>query len=155
VLERMDARSAVLAQQREDQMMSLINADNAYDVAWSQYYAAHLRVYIAEFAHAEALAASALELSKKHQFPYVAAASRCVLGRALAELGRASEGIALIRDGMANLLENGAGLLISNFTAYLAVEARTMLAKIYDWFTEGFDLPDLKEARALLDELSD
>jgi class 3 adenylate cyclase/tetratricopeptide (TPR) repeat protein len=33
-------------------------------------------------------------------------------------------------------------------------EARTMLAEIYNWFTEGFDLPDLKEARALLDELS-
>jgi len=29
-----------------------------------------------------------------------------------------------------------------------------MLAEIYDWFTEGFDLPDLKEAKALLDELS-
>src|SRR5262249_14738865 len=33
-------------------------------------------------------------------------------------------------------------------------EARTMLAEIYNWFTEGFDTADLKEARALLDELS-
>jgi hypothetical protein len=24
---------------------------------------------------------------------------------------------------------------------------------IYGWFTEGFELPDLKEAKALLDEL--
>jgi predicted ATPase len=32
-------------------------------------------------------------------------------------------------------------------------EARTMLAKIYGWFTEGFDTRDLKEAKALLDEL--
>jgi tetratricopeptide (TPR) repeat protein len=32
--------------------------------------------------------------------------------------------------------------------------AHKMLAEIYDWFTEGFDLPDLKEAKALLDELS-
>jgi predicted ATPase len=32
-------------------------------------------------------------------------------------------------------------------------EARTMLAEIYNWFTEGFELPDLKEAKALLDEL--
>jgi tetratricopeptide (TPR) repeat protein len=32
-------------------------------------------------------------------------------------------------------------------------EARAMLAAIYDWFTEGFEFPDLKEARALLDEL--
>jgi hypothetical protein len=29
----------------------------------------------------------------------------------------------------------------------------TMLAEIYGWFTEGFDTADLKEARALLDEL--
>jgi class 3 adenylate cyclase/tetratricopeptide (TPR) repeat protein len=31
-------------------------------------------------------------------------------------------------------------------------EARDLLAPIYGWFTEGFDTPDLKEARALLDE---
>jgi hypothetical protein len=28
-----------------------------------------------------------------------------------------------------------------------------MLAEIYNWFTEGFDTADLKEAKALLDEL--
>jgi predicted ATPase len=33
-------------------------------------------------------------------------------------------------------------------------EARAMLAEIYGWFTEGFDTADLKEAKALLDELS-
>ncbi len=33
-------------------------------------------------------------------------------------------------------------------------EARAMLAEIYNWFTEGFDTADLKEARSLLDELS-
>jgi predicted ATPase len=33
-------------------------------------------------------------------------------------------------------------------------EARDLLAPIYAWFTEGFDTPDLKGARALLDELA-
>jgi predicted ATPase len=33
-------------------------------------------------------------------------------------------------------------------------EARSILAEIYGWFTEGFDTRDLKEAKALLDELS-
>jgi tetratricopeptide (TPR) repeat protein len=33
-------------------------------------------------------------------------------------------------------------------------EARAMLADIYGWFTEGFDTADLKDAKALLDELS-
>jgi predicted ATPase len=32
-------------------------------------------------------------------------------------------------------------------------EARTMLADIYGWFTEGFDTADLKDAKALLDDL--
>jgi len=32
-------------------------------------------------------------------------------------------------------------------------EARTTLAEIYDWFTEGFDTADLKDAKALLAEL--
>jgi len=34
-------------------------------------------------------------------------------------------------------------------------EGRLMLGEIYNWFTEGFDTADLKEAKALLDELSD
>jgi predicted ATPase len=33
-------------------------------------------------------------------------------------------------------------------------EARTMLAEIYGWFTEGFDTADLRDAKALLDELN-
>ena len=33
-------------------------------------------------------------------------------------------------------------------------EAREMLAEIYNWFTEGFDTADLKDAKVLLDELS-
>ncbi len=33
-------------------------------------------------------------------------------------------------------------------------EARDLLAPVYGWFTEGFDTADLKEATALLVELS-
>jgi predicted ATPase len=33
-------------------------------------------------------------------------------------------------------------------------EARERLARIYGWFTEGFDAPDLREAKALLEALS-
>jgi predicted ATPase len=33
-------------------------------------------------------------------------------------------------------------------------EARTRLAEIYGWFTEGFDTADLQEAKVLLEELS-
>jgi hypothetical protein len=33
-------------------------------------------------------------------------------------------------------------------------EAREMLSGIYGWFTEGFDAPDLVDAKVLLEELS-
>ena len=32
-------------------------------------------------------------------------------------------------------------------------QARELLAPVYGWFTEGFDTLDLKQAKALLDEL--
>jgi predicted ATPase len=34
-------------------------------------------------------------------------------------------------------------------------EAREMLGEVYGWFTEGFDTPDLVEARTLLEELGE
>jgi predicted ATPase len=34
-----------------------------------------------------------------------------------------------------------------------SAEGRDLLAPVYGWFTEGFDTPDLREAKALLDEL--
>ena len=34
------------------------------------------------------------------------------------------------------------------------VQARELLAPVYGWFTEGFDTLDLKEAKALLEELA-
>jgi predicted ATPase len=36
----------------------------------------------------------------------------------------------------------------------LRAEARDLIAPVYSWFTEGFGTPDLKEAKALLDEVS-
>ena len=33
-------------------------------------------------------------------------------------------------------------------------EARELLAAVYGWFTEGYDTLDLKQAKALLDELA-
>jgi hypothetical protein len=33
-------------------------------------------------------------------------------------------------------------------------EARATLGEIYDWFTDGFDTPDLRDAKALLEELA-
>ena len=35
-----------------------------------------------------------------------------------------------------------------------ARRGRNLLAPVYNWFTEGFDTADLKDAKALLDELA-
>jgi tetratricopeptide (TPR) repeat protein len=230
-----------IACEREVQMRAAANGNNPNHLAYSGYCAAQLRVYMREYEQAEALAAGALELAEKHQFPRVAGLSRYVLGHARAQLGRPSQGLRLIREGMAGLLEVGERVGITNFTAYLAEaqerdgsivdaietveralqenpdelayrpevlrmrgelqlkqgrvdlaendfresialaltmgarswelrattslarllnkqgrhdEARAMLADIYNWFTEGFDTADLKDAKALLDELA-
>jgi hypothetical protein len=49
------------------------------------------------------------------------------------------------------LLLGGAGLLNKHGHRD---EARTILTDIYNWFTEGLDTADLKDAKALLDELA-
>jgi predicted ATPase len=33
-------------------------------------------------------------------------------------------------------------------------QARELLAPVYEWFTEGFDTRDLKDAKTLLEELA-
>jgi predicted ATPase len=46
------------------------------------------------------------------------------------------------------------GLAVPLSIAGSYAEARDLLAPVYGWFTEGFDTPDLKEAKALLDALT-
>ena len=221
-------------------MRAAVTANDPYDLAYSEALAARLRGYTRAYEQAEAMATRALELSEKHQFPYPTALCRCVLGQARAQLGHATEGLSLIRKGIAGLLEIGSRFGITNYMAYLAEaqeceghiaealetveqalkanteellyrpetfrlrgelrlkrgqtelaeasfreaialaqtmsakawelratisltrflnstgrrdDARMMLADIYGSFTEGFDTADLKEAKALLDEL--
>jgi class 3 adenylate cyclase/tetratricopeptide (TPR) repeat protein len=111
---------ADVARERMAEMMAAVNANNPYGVAFSVYCAAYLRIYLREYEQAEALAARALEMSEKHQFPGIAASSRCVLGQARTHLGRTTEGIALIRQGMADMLEGGSRFSVSNFTGWMA-----------------------------------
>jgi class 3 adenylate cyclase/tetratricopeptide (TPR) repeat protein len=231
---------ADVARERLAQMMAAANPNNPHDLVFAGHCAAVLKSFLLEYEQAEALALKAVELSEKHQFPNEAAMARCALGQARAQLGSTVEGIALIRQGIANMLESGQRLGVAFNTAGLAAaqasagavadaletveralatdfdepvfrpeafrirgelrfkqghtelaeagfreaialartmgakawelravmsfarllakqghreEARTMLADIYNWFTEGFDTVDLKDAKALLDEL--
>jgi SAM domain (Sterile alpha motif) len=64
----------------------------------------------------------------------------------LKELGVASFGHRLKPlDAIAALLNDASGK---------PQQARELLAPVYGWFTEGFDTRDLKEAKALLEELA-
>jgi predicted ATPase len=221
-------------------MTAAARANNPQELAFAGHCAAMFWLLMREYEQAEALAARALELSEKHQFPNEAAMSRCPLGRARAQLGRTTEGIALIRQGIAGVLAAGQRVGMTAYGTYLAEaqereggivdaletteqtlrtypdelahrpetlrlrgelwlkqghtelaeagfresialaqtmsakswelrsttslarllasqghrdEARAALADIYNWFTEGFDTADLKDARALLEEL--
>jgi class 3 adenylate cyclase/predicted ATPase len=74
-----------------------------------------------------------------------------------------TEGRAALESAVKVAREQGAKLLDLRATISLShlldrqgnrSEARAMLAEIYNWFTEGFDTADLKEAKALLEELA-
>ena len=80
----------------------------------------------------------------------------------LARGGAADEAAARYRRALAIAREQGARSLELRAATSLArllrdqgkrAEARDLLAPIYGWFTEGFDTRDLKEAKALLEEL--
>ena len=122
---------ADVARDRMAQAMAAADPNNPFDLAWSEFFAAALRVWLREYEHAEALAAQALARSEKHQFPDVVAWSRVVLGQARAQRGRASEGVALIRQGIAGLLEIGFRLGITYFTGALA-EAQACAGAVGD-----------------------
>ena len=84
--------------------------------------------------------------------------------RPAAAAARASEAAEeLYRKALSIAQEQGARLWELRAAASLArlrrdqgrhVEARELLEPVYGWFTEGFDTGDLKEAKALLDELA-
>jgi predicted ATPase/class 3 adenylate cyclase len=65
------------------------------------------------------------------------------------------QAIAIARQQRAKSLELRASMSLSRLWHKQGKkeEARKMLSEVYGWFTEGFDVPDLKEAKGLLNEL--
>jgi class 3 adenylate cyclase/tetratricopeptide (TPR) repeat protein len=70
--------------------------------------------------------------------------------------GALDTAIAIARRQQARLWELRAATSLARFKRRLGrgEEARQAIAPIYDWFTEGFDTPDLKEAKVLIDNLA-
>jgi tetratricopeptide (TPR) repeat protein len=110
---------ANVARERLAQMMTAANADNPHDLAFAGVNASFLQSMLRDYEQAEASALLAVELSEKHQFPNEAALARCALGHAWAGLGRSTEGIFLIRQGIAGKLEYGYRVQITRDLAFL------------------------------------
>jgi predicted ATPase len=77
--------------------------------------------------------------------------------------GQRDEGQALLERAVevavqqqAKSLELRAAMSLARFwgESRRRAEARNLLAPVFGWFTEGFDTVDLKQAKALLDELA-
>src|SRR5439155_1003660 len=117
------------------------------DLAYAQLFAGLLHVLLREPDRAREMAESLVQLSTEQQFPWYLATGAMQRGWALAEQGRLEEGIAQLREG---LIGYTATMLQAEGRA---AEARDLLAPLYRTFTEGFDTRDLREAKALLDEL--
>jgi hypothetical protein len=231
---------AETARQRLAQLRRAARENNQWEMTWVELSAAVFHTLLGEYELAEQFALRALDLSEKFQFAALTMNSRVYLGYARAQLGQASEGIALISQGIAETptirtagfarffaflaaaqkkagaiedalesieqslqvhpevlitrseamrvhgelrLEKGqAELAKADFRDSIALarrmdaktlelcstvslarllasegrpdEAHSILDEIYSWFTEGFDTPDLKDAKALLDQLT-
>jgi class 3 adenylate cyclase/predicted ATPase len=109
-----------------------------------------------------ALLDNALQIVKRTGERWLAAELNRHKGQLLARKGHFEAAEELYRNALNIAQQQEAKLWELRTAANLArlhrdqgrrAEARDLLAPIYGWFTEGFDTPDLREARSLLDEL--
>jgi predicted ATPase len=105
----------------------------------------------------------ALEIVERTGERWFAAELNRQKGQLLLRQGHSAAAKELYRKALAIAEEQGAKMWELRAAVSLArlrrdqgrhAEARDLLGPVYGWFTEGFDTPDLKEAKALLDELT-
>jgi predicted ATPase len=116
-----------------------------------------------QFEEAVTLFDQALQIVERTGQRWLAAELNRHKGQLLLRQGHSEAAEALYRKALSIAEEQEAKLWELRAAASLArlrrdqarrAEARDILAPIYSWFTEGFATPDLKEAKALLDELT-
>jgi predicted ATPase len=117
----------------------------------------------AQFEEALALLDDALQIGERTGERWFAAELNRHKGQLLQRQGYSAAAEELYRKALRIAEEQGAKLWELRGAMSLArlrrdqgrhAEACDLLAPVYGWFTEGFDTPDLKEAKALLDELA-
>jgi predicted ATPase len=115
-----------------------------------------------QIAEALALLDDALQIVKRTGERWFAAELNRLKGRLLLQEGHPEAAEELYRKALSIAEEQEAKLWELRAAVSLAGlwseqgrrdEARDLLAPVYGWFTEGFDTRDLKDARALLDDL--
>jgi predicted ATPase len=115
-----------------------------------------------QFEEAMALLEEALQIVERTGERWFAAELNRHKGQLLLRQGRSEAAEELYHKALSIAEEQEAKLWELRAAASLArlrrdqdrhTEARDLLAPVCDWFTEGFNTPDLKEAKALLDEL--
>jgi tetratricopeptide (TPR) repeat protein len=107
------------------------DSKNYYDLAVARFFESWLFYMLRAPQHAEVAATQAVAISEEHGLPYPRRLARTTLGWAQAQLGRAGEGVSLIRLGLAGLAETGARWGITDQLTRLA-EAQALDGKIDD-----------------------
>jgi predicted ATPase len=131
-------------------------------VAVAYYYLTQLHMLLREADKGQRWADKLIEVSKKYVSPLMLAQGQFYLGWALAERGHLVRGIefqqavTMAREQGARSFELRASMSLSRLWRDQGKphQARELLAPVYGWFTEGFDTRDLKQAKALLEELA-
>ena len=152
-----------IAQLRQIMANKLAGIDQS---EWPMYYALHVEAYGAAGHTEEGLdmVAEALALVKKTGFRFYEAELRRLQGELLLKKAapdrRQAEtclhrSLEFARSQQAKSIELRAAVSLSRLWHQHGKkeEAHRLLKEIYYWFTEGFDTPDLQEAKALLEEL--
>jgi predicted ATPase len=102
----------------------------------------------------------AIRIARETEEQFFTAELHRLRGEALLEVGNEDEGEAEFKQALtvargqeARLWELRAATSLARFwrDRSKSAEARDLLAPIYGWFTEGFDRPDLKRARVILE----
>ena len=151
----------------EDGLSELRHADTSYAGTQRTYFSAILaetELRAGQFDRAEAALKDAAAIANRLDETWWRAGMLCVEGDLLrarsndnwsAAEARYGDAIALARDQQAKSIELRTATSLARLRRDqgCAAEARDVLEPIYGWFTEGFDTADLKEAKALIEEL--
>jgi hypothetical protein len=99
---------------RIDQALTIaLNSKSPYELAYARYYESRLYLELREFRRAEAPATQAVTLSGQHDFLYLSAEARVLLGRIRAQLGGAREAVSLTQQGLSERIKNGSKVAIT------------------------------------------